>query len=349
MLIGFHVVKYSDLNRAAKNRVFRKALVWIPTTIIVVFLLISSVVIQLKGGQGNIPTWQALRSQLGIPLAVEDSVPASVEDSTAVYVLSVGQGDAVLIRQDSSWCLIDTGPADAEGNLVYDLQSLGVSTLDYLVLTHPHADHTGNARAVVQNFSVEALLIPSWEPSGEITSDWPTGLLDDASSSGTVVHIAQEGQSYPLGSGTLQILQGGMQDESSTDSDNTNVNNISLCALFTAGDFRFLDTGDAEAEAEQQLVDRYGPSLHAVLFKAGHHGSYTSNSIDFLELVQPQAVAISCGLNNDYGHPHKAALQNYAQIGAEIYRTDQQGSLTFTWRNGTLYAETTANAADIAA
>ena len=119
--------------------------------------------------------------------------------------------------------------------------------------------------------------------------------------------------------------------------------------LFTAGDFRFLDTGDAEADVEQRLVDTYGPTLHATLFKAGHHGSYTSNSLTFMQAVRPEAVAVSCGLHNDYGHPHRAALQNYAEVGAEVWRTDLEGSLTFIWQNNTLNVETSADSADFAA
>ena len=115
------------------------------------------------------------------------------------------------------------------------------------------------------------------------------------------------------------------------------------------GDFRFLDTGDAEADAEQRLVDTYGPTLHATLFKAGHHGSYTSNSLTFMQAVRPEAVAVSCGLHNDYGHPHRAALQNYAEVGAEVWRTDLEGSLTFIWQDNTLNVETSADSADFAA
>ena len=139
-----------------------------------------------------------------------------------------------------------------------------------------------------------------------------------------------------------RILQGGSEDADS-------VNDASLCTLFTAGNFRFLDTGDAEADAEQRLVDTYGPTLHATLFKAGHHGSYTSNSLTFMQAVRPEAVAVSCGLHNDYGHPHRAALQNYAEVGAEVWRTDLEGSLTFIWQNNTLNVETSADSADFAA
>lgn len=108
-------------------------------------LLLSAFAIQLAGGRGPLPDWQQLRAALGVPLRTEESAPKPASGSTAVYVLDVGQGDAVLICQDGVYCLIDTGPAEAEEALLYDLHTLDVESLDYLVLTHPHADHTGNA------------------------------------------------------------------------------------------------------------------------------------------------------------------------------------------------------------
>lgn len=113
-------------------------------------LLCAALVIQFAGGKGPVPTWQQLRTFFGVPLQTEESAPQIADGSTVVYVLDVGQGDAVLLCQDGRWCLIDTGPSEAEDALLYDLDALEVETLDYLVLTHPHADHTGNARAVLQ-------------------------------------------------------------------------------------------------------------------------------------------------------------------------------------------------------
>ena len=195
---------------------------------------------------------------------------------------------------------------------------------------------------MLRTLPVKTLLLPLWQPTADETADWPRHLAELAADSGAEILTAEAGEEYPLGSGTLQILQGGSEDADS-------VNDASLCTLFTAGDFRFLDTGDAEADAEQRLVDTYGPTLHATLFKAGHHGSYTSNSLTFMQAVRPEAVAVSCGLHNDYGHPHRAALQNYAEVGAEVWRTDLEGSLTFIWQNNTLNVETSADSADFAA
>ncbi len=174
-------------------------------------LLLSAFVIQLAGGRGPLPDWQQLRAALGVPLRTEESVPKPAPGSTAVYVLDVGQGDAVLICQDGAYCLIDTGPAEAEEALLYDLHALDVESLDYLVLTHPHADHTGNARAVLSDFPVKQLLLPLWEPGADDTADWPRQLAESAAENGTALITAEAGDRYPLGGGTLMILQGGLR------------------------------------------------------------------------------------------------------------------------------------------
>ena len=155
-------------------------------------------------------------------------------------------------------------------------------------------------------------------------------------------------QSYPLGSGSLTVLHGGLLPDESAPELTANVNNASLCTMFAAGDFRFLDTGDAEKEAEQLLADSYGPTLRADLFKAGHHGSATSNTLSFLQLVRPCAVAVSCGQDNDYGHPHREALQSFAAVGAEIWRTDESGTLMFTYHDGNLDVATASSVQEAA-
>ena len=103
----------------------------------VCLLVLAAFVVQLLGGRGSVPGWQQLRAVLGVPLQTEESAPQTADGSTVVYVLDVGQGDAVLLCQDGAYCLIDTGPVEAEDALLYDLDVLGVPSLEYLVLTHP--------------------------------------------------------------------------------------------------------------------------------------------------------------------------------------------------------------------
>lgn len=323
--------KRRNTKRRRGKRLYRK----IVTGVSVLLLAIVAFVVEYHGGFGGIPSWSELYTTLGVPMAGPD--PDLLADSTTtVSVLDVGQGDSVLIGQDGEYCLIDTGTAESRDQLVQDLQWAGITELKYLLLTHPHADHTGGALTVLEHFPVEQVLLPVWQSE---ESPWPRGLQEQAETIGAVVAETQEGDRYTLGSGTLYVLQGGsawMEEED-------DANNGSLCLLFEAGGFRFLTTGDAEASAEQALVERYGHNLQADLYKAGHHGSSTSSGEELLAAVQPQAVAISCGLDNDYGHPHQAVLRRLDEAGAAIYRTDTMGTITFTYEDGVLDAVTAAD------
>lgn len=107
-------------------------------------------------------------------------------------------------------------------------------------------------------------------------------------------------------------------------------NDMSLCLRFEAGNFTFLDTGDAERNEEAALAEQYPFRLRSTVFKAGHHGSSTSNTQTLLWQVQPQLVVASCGLNNDYGHPHREVIQEMQDEGIDFYRTDLYGTVTVT-------------------
>lgn len=300
-------------------------------------------VIEYHGGEKGIPTWSDLYTMLGVATDGPDAQLLAASPTT-VSVLDVGQGDSVLVGQDGQYCLIDTGTSESQDALVRSLRQAGVTDLEYLILTHPHADHTGGALAVLENLQVDELLLPEWDTADGV-SPWPRGMLEQAATAGTVVTETTEGDRYALGSGTLTILQGGSAWMENAD----DANNGSLCLLFEAGAFRYLATGDAEEFSEQALVDRYGTDLHAVLYKAGHHGSSTSSGEALLSVVRPQAAAISCGVDNDYGHPNAATLRRLADIGADIYRTDTMGTITFTYEEGVLSAVPAREEMDTAA
>lgn len=274
-----------------------------------------------------------------------DATPEPLPEGTltVVRVLDVGQGDAVLIQQDDAACLIDAGTQESSEDLVRQLWDAGVDDLDFLVMTHPHADHYGGMPQVLEDFPVRTLLMPDLEGLGASGAALDE-ILRLADEQGTTCITAARGQSYPLGQGTLEVLLAVLPDDD-------NLNNASLCLRFTAGNFTFLDTGDAEADTEQRLVDAYGSDLRATLFKAGHHGSATSTTQPLLDAVRPQAVAISCGLNNSYGHPDAETLDRIAASGAQVWRTDQEGAITFTWDGTSLQAITAGagNALDAAA
>ena len=146
--------------------------------------------------------------------------------------------------------------------------------------------------------------------------------MDAAEVNGCAVQLAKPGAWFTVGQGTLTVLSTGIRTD--------NYNNISLCTRYTAGGFAFVDTGDAELPVEEALLHS-GQPVAAQVFKAAHHGSGTSNSLALLERISPQVVVVSCGANNSYGHPHEQPMDNYVSVDAEIYRTDEQGSVAVTY------------------
>ena len=129
---------------------------------------------------------------------------------------------------------------------------------------------------------------------------------------------ARAGDVFPLGEGTLTVLGDGVAAE--------NLNDISLVTLFEAPGLRCLSSGDGEKAVEDAVLAS-GADVHADVFKAAHHGSSTSNTQAFLDAVRPQAVVVSCGAGNSYGHPHSEALAAFATVGAHVYRTDTEGTI----------------------
>lgn len=293
-----------------------------------VLCLAAAYCITQWGGSGGIPSWAQLGAALeisnGVPVssgAAAGSLPASPApaDAARVHFIDVGQGDSVLIEQNGAYALIDCGTEDCETELLSYLEQAGVQKLALLVMTHPHADHIGSMDAVLEKYPVEKLVLPQLEKA----ANYPTAacfehVVAAAEEKNVDTVEAQDGDVYTLGGGTLTVLGAGVTSEG--------YNDISLDLLFQYGDFRFLDTGDGEKANEKALLAA-GADVSAAVFKAAHHGSRTSNTLDFMQAVRPKLVVVSCGLDNDYGHPNAEALEHFAAVGARVYRTDRQGSV----------------------
>lgn len=322
---------------SARQKKLQKEITWRLEAAAAVVLVCASVCISLLGGRYGIPTWTQLyqwaqvsnASPAPTPAPVQNaagSIPVTGESETQVHFIDVGQGDAVLIANSGEYALIDCGTEACETALLAYLEQLGVDRLKLLVMTHPHADHIGSMDAVIRSVEVELLVLPELEKAENYPDtagfEHVIAALEETD---TPAEQAAEGAQYAVGAGTLTVLSTGIETD--------NYNDISVCTRYTADGFSFVDTGDAEAAVEQALLQS-GADLSATLFKAAHHGSGTSNSPEFLQAVRPQFVVVSCGLNNSYGHPHAAALESYAAVGAAVYRTDLQGSVAAVYTPG---------------
>ncbi len=240
-----------------------------------------------------------------------------------VIYLDVGQADATLLFCDGETMLIDTGYWENVDILLDYLEAYQVETIDYLVLTHSDSDHIGGAADVLHSYEVEEVFFSDFEKDNSSY----TGLMEALSDERLTAWLPEPGYEIMFGGAMVTFL--GPVGEWDTP------NNTSICLRIDHGVNSFLFTGDAEEEAEEALL-KSGQELSATVYKVGHHGSYTSSTEAFLNAVRPQYAVISCGVDNDYGHPHTSALRRLEAVGAVIYRTDTMGTLTFISDGSTL-------------
>lgn len=269
-----------------------------------------------------------------------------------ISMLDIGQGDAVLIQTGTKNILIDTGDdkyyedgkkGKENTQLLTELQKLKIDHIDTLVMTHAHADHIGKADKVIAQYGVKELVyngIPS-------TSKYFINALKAAKANGIQQVKVKAGDVLDFGNGvSFEIVS---PSQSLIDEDTVaikakkkvDVNNESVVGRLTFGNFAMLFTGDAEGPVEKTMVASYGKKLKCQVLKAGHHGSKTSSTAEFLKLVQPESVVMSLGVNNQYGHPHEALLNRLQKQGVKnIYRTDANGTITIV-SDGSSYSITT--------
>ncbi|WP_425060258.1 hypothetical protein SCACP_09300 [Sporomusa carbonis] len=260
-------------------------------------------------------------------------VAANAGAPLTVKVFDVGQGDSILIRTKEQVALIDTGDVPAIDKLVSMLKSQGITTIDKLIITHPHADHIGGAAAVFDNFTVKEV----YDSGQKTTTNVYKQYLTQIQKRKIPFTVVTAGMTIDLGGeAVLKVLAPEQPFISGTESD---LNNNSIVAKLVYHSFSLLLTGDAEQEAEDRMLKKDAAILKSTLLKSGHHGSRTSSSLPFLQAVSPEAALISVGVNNDYHHPHPSTLKKYKDKKITVYRTDTDGTLTVT-SDGKTYAVT---------
>lgn len=266
----------------------------------------------------NTPAQQ--EQQTGQKSSLSQAVSAAPAD-TLVYFFDVGQGDCELIRlKTGENILIDSGTGETAAKLTARLQELGVERIDILVATHPHEDHIGGMTQVVQNFSIGKIYMPKIADSQIPTTAVYEKLLDAIDRKGLKITAARGG---------MTVLDGGeakLEIFAPNSDKYSGLNSYSIVMKLTCGTKRFLFTGDAEADSEKEMLAK-GYDLKSDVLKCGHHGSSTSTTAAFLKAVGPSAAVISCGVNNDYGHPDKQVVNRLEKAGVAIYRTDLQDTI----------------------
>lgn len=238
-----------------------------------------------------------------------------------LYFADIGQGDASLVVAPEGTVLIDAGLKDTKEALYHLLAEQG-DTLTYLVITHPHDDHIGAATYILEQMDVENILLPI-DTSGIAAYKKFLAAVEEE---GAVVKTADAGMTFSLGEVDFTCLA----PLADTDDKNENSTVIRL----DYGSFSALYTGDAGSKSEKAQLAFYGSRAGGVLdvdlLKVGHHGSRYSSIETYLSAVTPEYAVIMCGEGNSYGHPHEEALERLEDVGAEIFRTDEGGTVVVT-------------------
>lgn len=286
----------------------------------------------------NVTNSAILKRILFISLATIDFlvvIPLLTSDETALRVLrveflDVGQGDAALIEfPTGEKCLVDAGPK----TLTYDagekvvapyLRRRGISALDAIIISHPHSDHLGGVPYLLRNVDVSRVMDASQRAQSSLYYDY------EFVSSGRRRAVCAGVQLASISNVRLYAMHptNTFLDLDSTDGYD-HLNNTSVVFKLQYGSTSFLFVGDAEIPVEERLGDVYATFLKSDVLKAGHHGSITSSSEEFLANVQPKEVVISVGKFNKFHHPSRKVLERFGKAGTHIHRTDEDGAIIF--------------------
>jgi len=233
-----------------------------------------------------------------------------------IHFIDVSQADSTLILCDGEAMLIDAGN-NHNGTLVQNyIFKQGVGTLKYVVGTHPDADHYGGLDVIITKFDCENVMLPTYKKDTRVCEDVYKAIeYKNYSVKEPVV-----GDTFSLGGAKITVIAPCHYDYED------NANNYSIGLLMEYGSNKFLFTGDAEEEAENDMLAS-GFLQRVDVYKVGHHGSYSSTTDNFLSVIQPKYAVISCGVDNDYGHPHASVLNGLRINGVDVFRTDEQGSI----------------------
>lgn len=247
----------------------------------------------------------------------EESAFTPSNDELVAHFLDVGQGDANFIElPNGETMLIDAGIASTGDDIVEYIENLGYDTIDYVVSTHPHADHIGGMAEVIEAFDVDAIYMPK----AVSTSKTYENLLETIQDKGLSIKTGKSGVEV-LDEDDLDIVMVAPSSD-----DYSNLNNYSIVLKITYGDVSFLYTGDAEEESLEEITS----DIKADVLKVGHHGSDTSTSEEFLEKVNPQYAVISVGEKNSYGHPAASTIELLQEYTNNIYQTDLNGTVVIS-------------------
>ena len=247
----------------------------------------------------------------------EDIVEEPQYDMT-VHFLDVGQGLSILAQSDDQTLIYDGGDSDKSSFVVAYLKEQDVTDIDYLISSHYDSDHVNGLIGCLNAFDVENIICSDYVHD----SDTYQSFINTAQSKGLELQHPAVGTAFAFGTGSFEIL-------APSEIDQNDSNNNSVVIKLTNGNNSFIFTGDAESSSEFAMCAS-GINLDCDVLVPGHHGSATATSWEFLENTVPEYAVISCGADNQYGHPDKDTMDKLQSMDIQVFRTDKQGTITVT-------------------
>ena len=256
-------------------------------------------------------------------LSGDTEKPVPIPDgNAAVYFVDVGQGDCTLIHAVGKNILIDSGEFGEYDNVRDFLDDCGVRTLDIAYITHPHSDHMGCMYKLLRKYGAGEVIMPKIPDALVPENATYKALLDVIAERDIPLTDAVPGRTVELGEDCRLEILSPMREYD-------DLNDLSAVVKFVYGKTSFLICGDIEEPAESDILAA-GTDVSADVIRTPHHGSSSSSTYPFIRAASPRYAVFSTGADNDYGHPHAAVIERYLSLGAQIFRTDVNGDITFT-------------------
>lgn len=227
-------------------------------------------------------------------------------------VIDVGQADCILISTGDKHMLVDAGNNEDGTKLVNYFKSIGIEEFEYIIATHAHEDHIGGMDNILRSFAWNHFYMPETVVFNKTYED----ITNELQKQNRNIETPEIDSIFSLGDATVQVL--------SIKSNPENLNDDSIVLRIVYKNTSYLLMGDATINIETELLKK---EIKSDVLKAGHHGSYDSNSQDFIEAVHPQIVVFTAEEGNEYGFPKEGVLKRYQNINASIFRTDIDGTI----------------------
>lgn len=249
--------------------------------------------------------------------ATASSSAEQVTDDLLVHYIDAGQADATLfqyVHQDEPYTILfDAGDWNKKDVVSY-LRDQQVTTIDLIIISHPHADHIGQLSEIMDEFIVDEV----WFSGNTVASNTFQQAVEAVLESDADYYEPRAGETFDVGSLGIEVIHPSTLTEK--------LNEDSISVRMTYGDIAFIFTGDAYKNEEKEMVDQTD-EITAQILHLGHHGSNTSTDDVFIDSVQPDVAIYSAGAGNSYGHPHMETIQTIEDAGVDLYGTDVHGTI----------------------